>query len=970
MFDYLLNEPLRAGENRLACPACPERKTYNKFQKTLAVRDQGDRITYHCWHCDSKGAIRKPGVASLHTKPHWASSANLKFSSKAATPKPVPKEPAIVFQDETDPLNEDCYEFLEERRISRETADHFKLRKGKVRGTDAVGFPYFHDGRVTGYKLRSIELPKKEGAFSIIGKVQGLFGTHVFDPALGHATILEGEFDPLACYEAGLRNVLSIPHGAISPGSTGGDTKLAFLGESEALFRGLKRIVVATDNDAPGKATADEIARRIGRYRVYRPVYPEGCKDANDVLIERGNDALRKLMEGAKAEDIPGLTKPSAFKGDLMRFRRGEVLQGLSTGYECLDPIFRITPGVFTTVTGHPNHGKSAWVDQIHVNMAVREDWNFGIWSRENAGFVHTAKLIELFQKKRFHPDMNNVMSEREIEEGFAKVEKHATFITSDGGPDTMESILERMTGAVMRYGIKSCVIDPYNYIQKNHEIAREDLQISDMLTLGTDWSKNHECHVFFIAHPKTIDEDKVPTGSAISGGCYSDDTECLTKRGWVLHQDLRDDDEVAIFDPEDWAMRYETPEHRHVYDHDGEMHHWLSEGVNLLVTPNHRMLLGSAASRKPSTNLENRGRCRRWRQDGGLEFELSENIPSRLNFEIPVAAITEIESRQSKRFHIGNENYPSNPFWWYVGFWVAEGCMQQGGVSACQLEENSETPIEIMREMGLSFNSNIYIPKRENERPMWTGRVYQRSHPEFCAWMAKECGEGCENKKVPVALFSASAADKRAFLDGLVFGDGSENGEHSSVVFTTSKSLADGIQRLAVELGIGTRFYIEKRTQHGWKDKYVISLARRKAKWINPLRHKSTAEYTGKVYCLTVSTGAYFVRRGGIVSVCGNSTFNAKTDFGLTIHRPEKGRIAEVHNWKTRHSWLGKIGKALLQYDVDRATFYDLDNPFEDPFTFGRRQEKKGADVVEFEVVNGGRGRSFEDEFFGEDEL
>ena len=64
------------------------------------------------------------------------------------------------------------------------------------------------------------------------------------------------------------------------------------------------------------------------------------------------------------------------------------------------------------------------------------------------------------------------------------------------------------------------------------------------------------------------------------------------------------------------------------------------------------------------------------------------------------------------------------------------------------------------------------------------------------------------------------------------------------------------------------------------------------------------------------------------------------------------------------------RLVKALLQYDVDRATFYDPDNPFEDPFTFGRRQEKKGADVVEFEVVNGGRGRSFEDEFFGEDEL
>jgi twinkle protein len=391
---------------------------------------------------------------------------------------------------------------------------------GRVRGTDAIGLPYFDDkGVVTGYKLRSIEIPKREGAFSIIGKVSGLFGRHVFDPALGHATILEGEFDPLACYEAGLRNVLSIPHGAINPGTSGDTTKLAFLGDCEALFRGMKRIVVATDNDGPGKATGDEIARRIGRYRVYRPVYPDGAKDANDVLIDYGAEQLRKLIENSKAEEIPGLSTADAFRGDMMRFRRGEVMQGYSTGYQCLDSIFRITPGVFTSITGHPGSGKSQLVDQIHVNMAQRENWNFASWSRETPGFIHVAKLIEMFQRKRFHPDMNNVMSEKEIEAGYDKVQKHATFITSDGGPDTMESILERMTGAVMRYGIKSCVIDPYNYVQKNHEIAREDLQISEMLTLGTDWAKNHECHIFFVAHPKTTDEQKVPTGSSISGG-------------------------------------------------------------------------------------------------------------------------------------------------------------------------------------------------------------------------------------------------------------------------------------------------------------------------------------------------------------------------------------------------------------------------------------------------------------------
>jgi twinkle protein len=535
-FQYLLNEPLRSGENRLKCLVCsPQRKAHNRHERTLNVRDLGDRITYHCWHCDEKGAIRKEGFKGFSPKPKAINS-----------PPPPPKEiPALSIS--LDPLNRDCYDWLEDRRISRETADLAGLRRGTVRGADAIGFPYQNEkGEITGYKLRSIETK----AFSWVGNAGTFFLGHMIDPAEPSMIITEGEMDALSCLQAGLKNVVSLPHGSTG-GSNPDDSKLACLSRASAQLKPMKKIVIATDNDGPGRAVGSEIKRRVGLWRAYAVHWPEDCKDANDVLMDGGEARLRTIIAGATPESIPGLTKPSAFREDMMRFRRGDVLQGFSTGLMCLDPLFRITPGVFTTITGHPGHGKSDLVDQIHINMAMREGWNFGIWSRENAGFVHVAKLIEKFQKKRFHPDVNNVMSEREIEEGFELVEKHATFITSDGGPDTMETILERMTGAVMRDGIKSCVIDPYNYIQKNAEVAREDLQISEMLTLGTDWAKNHECHVFFVAHPKTMDEDKVPTGASISGGGTFN---AKTDFGLTVH---RPDKEVNVSTFHNWKTRH-----------------------------------------------------------------------------------------------------------------------------------------------------------------------------------------------------------------------------------------------------------------------------------------------------------------------------------------------------------------------------------------------------------------------------
>lgn len=505
-FEFLLSEPLRAGENRLKCPACAsERKSFNQHTRTLSVKDWGDRITYHCWHCGEKDAL--PKKRDLF-KP-------FQKRSKPATSTPLPKQEVKPLGVELSPLNRACYEWLEDRGISKETADKAGLRRGNCRGDVAVGFPYYNTvGEVTGYKLRSIE----RKTFGWEGNATGFFLGNMLDPNEPSMIIHEGEMDALSSLEAGLKNPVSLPHGSTG-GSNPDDAKLVCLSEAGPIMKGMKKIIVATDNDGPGRAVAAELKRRVGLWRSYSVTWPDRCKDANDALMEGGPALLRKIILEARQETIPGLTKPSAFKGDLARFRRGEVMQGYSTGLICLDHIFRITPGTFTTITGHPGHGKSELVDQIHVNMAMREGWNFAMWSREHPGFVHTAKLIEKFTKKRFHPDMNNVMSDREIEAGFDLVEKHATFITSDGGPDNMESILERLTGAVMRDGIKTAVIDPYNYVQKNSEIGREDLQISEMLTLGTDWCKNHECHLFFVAHPRTSDEDKVPTGASISGG-------------------------------------------------------------------------------------------------------------------------------------------------------------------------------------------------------------------------------------------------------------------------------------------------------------------------------------------------------------------------------------------------------------------------------------------------------------------
>jgi twinkle protein len=73
----------------------------------------------------------------------------------------------------------------------------------------------------------------------------------------------------------------------------------------------------------------------------------------------------------------------------------------------------------------------------------------------------------------------------------------------------TIESILEKGASAVMRYGIRILVIDPYNFIHTDHKGLETDA-VSDMLTKVQLFAKQHDVAVFFVAHPtKPVERGK-----------------------------------------------------------------------------------------------------------------------------------------------------------------------------------------------------------------------------------------------------------------------------------------------------------------------------------------------------------------------------------------------------------------------------------------------------------------------------
>jgi hypothetical protein len=124
---------------RVACPECShERKKYN--QKDLDIITKPDGWKYYCHHCQAGGFVP--------------------FNSNNFKPIPRMEQNVIPIRKfEETKLQPQHYDFLKTRGISEQTADAMKLFPAEKyfqrlnKKTDAIGFPYFKNGKFISAKL-------------------------------------------------------------------------------------------------------------------------------------------------------------------------------------------------------------------------------------------------------------------------------------------------------------------------------------------------------------------------------------------------------------------------------------------------------------------------------------------------------------------------------------------------------------------------------------------------------------------------------------------------------------------------------------------------------------------------------------------------------------------------------------------------------------------------------------------------
>ena len=425
-------------------------------------------------------------------------------------------------------------EALAARGLDPELAARYGLADSSRSGFD-IEFPYLQDGRRVNTKYRTFGFDNKRFCQDKDGK--SIFWNYdaLLDPTLAimPPIITEGEFDALAAIQAGFLRTVSVPTGAPAEaiGEDEGSRKYAYLDDVPESFREAPEIIICADDDGPGANLLADLSLRLGRGRCKWVKYPKGCKDLNDALRIYGPRGVVKTINRARWVKVDGV------------YRMGELppvaeLRSYDTGIVGLSKHYRIRLGDFCVVTGIPSMGKSTFIGEVCGRMVENYGWNVAFASFEQHPQLDHKRNLRTFYNRKLvvHQSGDEISAaDRWIDEHFAFV------VPSEDDDVTLTWVLDRMAAAVIRYGCKIIVIDPYN--EMDH-MRPAEMSLTEYTGFAIKqirkFAAKFKVHVIVAAHPAKMRREK--DGKIPIPGLYdiSDSAHWANKAdvGIVIHRE------------------------------------------------------------------------------------------------------------------------------------------------------------------------------------------------------------------------------------------------------------------------------------------------------------------------------------------------------------------------------------------------------------------------------------------------
>ena len=320
---------------------------------------------------------------------------------------------------------------------------------------------------------------------------------------------------------------------------------------------------------------------------------------------------------------------------------------------------------------------------------------------------------------------------------------------------------------------------------------------------------------------------------------CYSEDTEIITPVGWKTFGELKAGEFVGQWN--NGKIEFVEPTNIVWQDYEGEMISFKNQSVDLLVTPNHRMMFFDA--RRPEK----------------IRVKYAKDFVGKFN--------------NSLRFHnsgtVVSEGLGLSCA--EIGFIVAAQADSSFDGKSYRFEFSKERKIaafrELCKQLGICVNET-------NGKGGATSRFFV--HKDKVKFVENYLSY---EKKFTSNLCSMSVDEARVFIEEVSRWDGTVNTRDAIVFDTTCKESRDVVSTVATLAGfkVTDNTYKDRVTSFGTNTLYRSYISK-KTQGVNvPVAKKE--HYSGKVGCVSVPSTFIVVRRAGKVLVSGNS-FNATIFF------------------------------------------------------------------------------------------
>ncbi len=388
-----------------------------------------------------------------------------------------------------------------------------------------------------------------------------------------------------------------------------------------------------------------------------------------------------------------------------------------------------------------------------------------------------------------------------------------------------------------------------------------------------------------------------------MAGYCISADTTTLCDSGFKHYWEINPNkDKVACYNPETKLIEYHLPYEKMVYDYKGEMVHFNTDKIDVLVTPNHRMWSAK-------------------RDSNDYKFIRADEVRPRARF---IGAVDGFVGDYQKIIQVGDEEYSIYDYCKMVGYYVSEGWVREEKrknrkhqfttVGICQSKIG-----KAREDIELLFN-DMFKTHWEEENQVC---VYK---PNLALYLKDNFGSGAINKHLSPFVKNLTSECLEIVLEAMINGDGCTHnhiGEDRKVngesYYTSSYQLAEDFAEIAFKCGYVTKIreYNKKKsrnkkyfnkTGHQYKtnyQQYVVYISKG-FKGRTPTLLSKSKKYAGKeitkvpyddkVYCFSVPHELFVTMRNGVISIQGNSS--AQVGIEVLIRR--------LDNWRNKlKSWV-----------------------------------------------------------------